>query len=266
MQDWPSGKQGLHFDRAEAPREELVAVLRLGPSVASCIVMASPKKKPHEPQRRPYFLFAGVILAAFVSVLVVAWRATETPLPLGPAEASPISAAEEDGLDEASRARMERDLIARAPVAKRPPLERPVPSAEARPSTPAFLPSDLSALVPTAPRGPSLQDELEARFADEEVDPAWASDRENELTEALGYGFAAEMLRRAQCRSSICVVEIERPSPEDFDRLSSEVMRKPAFADRPSHLHMNPKTGRITMFIARSGHDLVPVETVKGKG
>jgi len=115
------------------------------------------------------------------------------------------------------------------------------------------------------PPVPSTDDQrvhLQARFAAETVDSAWAGAARQELSEDLGRVASSDVrLRDVECHSSLCRVELNLTSPESGNVfveswLHQRAWRGPGFA---AHVGAEGDV-RIVMFLGRPGSDLPYLE------
>jgi hypothetical protein len=96
---------------------------------------------------------------------------------------------------------------------------------------------------------------FDARLEEEQVDPAWSAEEEARILGDTGAGkLGAAHVLGAECRSTLCRVELEHPDAKQLDRLFFDLISKPAFAGRRIYTHR--EGNNMTMYVARSGHAL----------
>lgn len=101
---------------------------------------------------------------------------------------------------------------------------------------------------------------FETRMSTETEDASWSSRQEARILDDVGQGqLGRAYLLDAQCKATLCRVELEHPEASELDRLMLEVMSKPSFAGRQSFIEQDVAeagSGRMTVFVARAGHPL----------
>lgn len=185
-----------------------------------------------------FILSAGVVLTVG---MVVLWRASRDRPPVAVAAVQPI--VQRRAVDVAPEPAKPRTLSP-AVAAGEQPGPRP-PAADAQ--------------------GPSTKDQrvhLQARFAAETVDPAWATVARRELNDDLEHVASSDVrLRDVECHSSLCRVELNVTSSESGlafmeSWLHQRTWRGPGFAARLGE----GGDAKMVLFVGRPGAELPYLE------
>lgn len=205
--------------------------------------------------------FFGFCLLAGVVGLDLAWRAT-APAPVSAAVQDSSAVADlEAQVEQLQRAlaRLER----RRPAVPTPPREVATPPSKgSKKAAPMLAPAKETSPDRPDPEAQERADavrvnrervEAATHLEREPVDEAWAPAREATLKRALGQDLGSAYLVSAECRSSVCRVELEHPEPDALDMLTLEVMARPELAGRRAFIAQDRDagSGRLTMYVAR---------------
>ncbi|NVJ01619.1 hypothetical protein HV824_26360 [Myxococcus sp. AM009] len=164
------------------------------------------------------------------------WGATPeaTPARVEAAEARPGSPADLTLEVRALRAELEALRRGQGHLMRRvesvgPPAPLPVPGEEAAPEPQAATPTSPNPAtleVAREERRQELEAELQAAAHTEPRDREWAGQTETLVTRAFGGAdFAGSRLTRVDCRTRLCVLEVEHDAAEARAELLSSLMR-----------------------------------------
>ena len=98
--------------------------------------------------------------------------------------------------------------------------------------------------------------DIAAHFDAEETDDRWSSSAEIAIETAFAEDSESRAtVRRAECRSTVCRIDVEFPSPGDQLRGAPILPMLVPWAGH-SHLSMDPERGTVVLHVAREGHSL----------
>lgn len=146
------------------------------------------------------------------------------------------------------------------PAPQQSPADRPAYREEEAPA--AEPPRQVTETPPPAPEAREIVAAVEAYLVAEPVDPAWSRAAESDAESALrGEAMRGSAFLRADCRSTLCRVEVTHESDEARDRFVDVVPRTEPFHHGGFAYQVPDENGpRTVFFVAREGHTLPSVD------